>query len=286
MIKKSLITCILFFILYSIFLYIFPVEGFTNSQYQDNIVKVENYLFSTNTCKKVIIGSSLSFRLISDSLPGFFNLSLGGLSIFDGLEIIIKTGKYPDVLYIETNVLDRTADESFIDAINNPVMFFLKSHLLAFRQNKKSLAIVAGNIIRVIKGKPENYTAKNSKLNHEILDLQIKNASVLPDTSKIKKNIACLKQEIDLLENAGVNIVFFQMPVHPDIKNSVKYSFIQKSIHQNFNTNEYKFVPEKNWNFETTDGLHLNKKEASIFSRFLFEYDQQHQTTELDEKNI
>src|SRR5690349_5473276 len=105
MIRKSIFVAI---ILLGIHALVARMDVLPAKQYsfQDNIVKAQGFMYG-ETEKNVVVGSSLSEKLAMDSLPGFYNLSFVGLSIFDGLHLIVSNNKYPRNILIETNLILR-----------------------------------------------------------------------------------------------------------------------------------------------------------------------------------
>ena len=61
---KVLFVCIAMMILYAFFIFFFKPEIFTGmNQWQDNIIRAENYIYEEYRKPIVIAGSSLSARL-------------------------------------------------------------------------------------------------------------------------------------------------------------------------------------------------------------------------------
>ena len=107
MIKKSIILCISLFLIYTLFIYFLAPKWWTASQHQwqENIVKAQQFSYNKETFQNIIVGSSLSSRLIMDSIPETYNLSFAGQSIFDGLNIVCNSNKSIKNVFIEINLL-------------------------------------------------------------------------------------------------------------------------------------------------------------------------------------
>src|SRR2546421_7447687 len=106
MIKKTIVSALIFFVAYNMYLSLaHPEPGTGQHQWQKNIILIQNYADKYQGSPVVIVGTSLSARLYNDMLPtGFYNLGLAGGSIFDGLEVIRQSRKKPKYLLIETNI--------------------------------------------------------------------------------------------------------------------------------------------------------------------------------------
>ncbi len=143
MIKKSILTFLILFVIYSVVVTTKPSIGASQHQWQRNVIKAQKFLFNeTDTIKNVIVGSSLSSRLVVDNLPGFYNLSFDGLCIYDGLKIIRNKKALPQNVFIETNVLLRDESKDFTDALFSPILYFLTKHLIALRADKQPIGIM------------------------------------------------------------------------------------------------------------------------------------------------
>jgi hypothetical protein len=229
MIKKSLLVAILLFALYTVFVIFFAPTWWNASQHQwqTNIINAQNYMYNeSDTNRNVILGSSLSCRLVSDSLPGTYNLALNGQSIFDGLNILIHAKKYPVNVFIETNVVLRSENETFTSSLTTPILSDIKRTLPSLRAGKQPVGIIgklAFNGIYKIKslfgsGIEEEVALppgiqKNNDLFEKMLDFQRSDYSEVPDPDLLKANFNSLKEYIVKLENRGIKIIFFEMPV-------------------------------------------------------------------------
>ena len=103
MIKKSIFVALLLFALWTAFLMLKPNASVSQHVWQENIITTEEYLYDVDFVPNVILGSSLSERIIIDSLSDFFSLAFGGQSIYDGLEILTQKDKLPKRVFIEIN---------------------------------------------------------------------------------------------------------------------------------------------------------------------------------------
>jgi hypothetical protein len=240
MIKKSLIAFITLFILYTIFISLRPKLSSSQHQWQDNVIKAQRYIYNnSDTLNNVIIGSSLSCRLIMDSLPSFYNLSFGGQSVFDGLKILKNKNKLPKKVFIETNVVLRGESVDFTNSLFSPLSF-LEKYFLSLRADKQPIAIsikyfsaLRVRIKNFIKTKIQlflktkninqeitqtkeitNPILKHDELFDKMLNLQIASYSKQPDTNLLNKQLLLLTEYVKYLKTNGVKVFFFEMPVN------------------------------------------------------------------------
>jgi hypothetical protein len=75
-----------------------------------------------------------------------------------------------------------------------------------------------------------------------------------------------------LLKSKGVNIVFFEMPLNPSLVELALSRSVRKRFYDFFpeNENNYIKVPDCS-GYITTDGLHLNDKEAALYTAYFKE---------------
>jgi len=307
MIKKSLLILLVLFILYSLFIFLNPKLGSAQHQWQDNQIKAQRYIYdNSDTIDNVIIGSSLSCHLIMDSLPGFYNLSFNGLSIFDGLKIIKNKNTFPKNVYIETNVILREENADFTSSLLNPILFHLKTHFISLRADNQPVTVFIHlytvmhyqilNKIQVIKSKLKRKIKKtlglqNSKskkpqpvekkvegkpavqkdaLFKEVLQMRITNYSKPIDKIELQNRLKSLSEYVKILKENHVNVYFFEMPVNSKLIELSQPKTIRKEIHKQFSVNAISYINSDSTKYHTTDGLHLGDyTEAIKYTLFL-----------------
>ena len=89
LIEKSVLCCVMLLIGYSLLLKCLPQLSASQHQWQSNLIKAEKYLYDDHQpAKNAIVGSSVSERLVMESMPGFENLAFSGLGVLDGLDLL------------------------------------------------------------------------------------------------------------------------------------------------------------------------------------------------------
>jgi len=276
MIKKAIITAIIFLVLHAIIVLVNPVS---NVQYtlQENTVKAQTFIYDENA-QNVIVGSSLSNRLIMDSLPEFYNLSFAGLSVFDGLYLMSFHEKKPKNIFIEMNVIQRVEDENFLTYVNSPILGPLKKQVPSLRDGYQPVGILGENLIRSIKGesnqndlqqnKAEGGQTDNSVFNR-LLDHEIKQYSETLDKEFMTERFEQLKTALDKLKANGINILFFEMPVNAKLCDLPRPRIIREFFLTYFPANEYQYITIPDCHdYKTTDGVHLAGEEALKYTKY------------------
>jgi hypothetical protein len=286
MIKKTLIAALAIFILYTLFVAFFAPKWWFASQHQwqSNIIKAQKFIYNdTDSFDNIIVGSSISCRLVMDSLPNTYNLSFSGQSIFDGLELLSHKNKFPKNIFIEINFVLRPENKNFTSSLNSPILYYPKKFLPSLREDKQPIAIIGeqlsvhftSNII----GKTKSifgFTQKQTtnKNNHTFFDKMLKkemeNYSTLPDSSLLIKSFSDLEIYVKALEEKEVNIIFFEMPVNSQLTDLPRAKLIRSTFFEYFPKAKYTYIPmQDSVQYKTTDGIHLNKEEALRYTLYL-----------------
>ncbi len=291
MIKKALLSFFIIFMTYTIIVtYVVDPHKFVSEhQWQDNQIKAQEYLYSnTDSIKHIIVGSSLADRLVVGYLPDIYNLSMGGLGAFDGLQTITKKGVYPKTVFIEMNKLDRKASTDFTTSLNNPIMTFLRKYFMSIRDGKQPMGFIAipygekvtayglylaQTAVHTIAGKiisREKEGLEEVDMVTKILPRLLEEESHIPNAADLEKDAQNLKKYVDILEKNHVTVVFFEMPIQHQLCGLSKPEAIRNQFYKTFPRDKYQYIdmPECN-DYTTTDGLHLDKASAEKYT-FLF----------------
>jgi hypothetical protein len=290
MIIKTFLTFLTFFTSYSLLFVLNPKLGSSQHQWQDNIIKAQKFIYNdTSTIENVIIGSSLSTRLIMDSLPNFYNLSFSGQSLFDGLSILKNKNTFPKNVFIETNVIMRDESVDFTNPLFSTIPYYLNKNFIALRSDKQPIGIFISSFMAlrsILKNKILGFKKStiNSSSNEKIaehslsnpkdelfekmLDLQVTQHSTLPNISELKKKLELLSEYIKLLKDNNVNVYLFEMPINSNLVKLPKTEFIRNEINKFFKTGTVNYIQMDNDFYKTTDGVHLGNEEAIKYTKF------------------
>lgn len=278
MISKSLLVFGFLCVGYTVLILAKPSLTVSQNQNQTNYIKAEQYLYGDRTNLPVtVVGTSLSARLLTDSLPGFYNLAFGGMSVSDGLDIIKHTEQKPRILLLETNYFYNQSSARFLEPLFNPVNYYLKKFLFSFRSDKQPIALATSEAILAVKGLREGQSVQKSSQvmnggatfqQGAFEELKRKYATA-PDTIEIRLALENLKKQIITLQSQGVEIIFQELPINPALSISVRQQYARVAFRIAFPPSQYRYVPKQNWNFKTTDGIHMNRTEAIEYTMYL-----------------
>lgn len=288
MITRTFLTAIVLLTLYAVFVSNLAPSWWVSaqSQWQKNISRAQIFLYNdSDTLQNVIVGSSLSERLLTDSLPATYNLAFSGKSAFDGLNLLESKTTMPKKVFIETNFIHRPPSPEFTSLINNSVMYYPRKLILGLREDKQPMAIfglmqVNGLIgfsrfilnkpavkaeILAVKDKPDEV----NPIFKQLLNIQSDYFSEQPKESRLDSSFTKLLYHVKQLEGKGVKVIFFEMPINKDLEKLPLSKAIRHGFQKHFPTSQYTYLSlPASGKFHTTDGVHLGKNEALTYTLF------------------
>lgn len=263
-----LITILIYVVLVEIFR---PKITFFQNQETSNLVGAERFLFNSNSYHSLIVGTSLSARLPHSLLgPGVFNLSLQGGSPLTGLELIRRSHKYPARLLVETNFLYYALDHTFVEYRLNTFSYFTKKYVRALRHEYQPVNLVGNLYLRYFRRDPRfirEHGLENRARNLALANT-IDHKDEFPTAPNFQNSIAIFQQLILELESHGIEIIFFEMPVHKLVAAGKRASIVRQSIYRAFAAKRYKYIDFSGLpDLKTTDGLHLDSRSAALVAK-------------------
>jgi hypothetical protein len=289
MIKKSFIICFVLCAGYAIIInYIHPAWSTSQSLWQYNKIKAEEFLYKLNRIDNVIVGSSLSTRIIAEELPDdFYNLSFGGQSIYDGLEIVKNSKNTVKRIFVETNMVFRENNKEFLNTIFNPVLFYSKAKVPILRSENQPIGVI-GNYryvnelfwiiskdIRAIEKKlllqNKNSSVAAENRNDFTINLLKEQNSSWPNEGKVMKFVKLLSEYILSIEKNNTQVIFFEMPIDQRLCGMERFAAVRKIIKTHFKN--HVFIPQPECTeYRTTDGWHLDKESALKYTKYFTQY--------------
>lgn len=242
----------------------FPVKGDGIVQDERNIIRFQRYLYNSNYADRVLVGSSMTFRLDLNSISDkYFNLSIAAGGSLTGLQAIISSGSLPKVVIIEANNTLLTGNnKKFIDDIFNPHSLLLNKTFPILQEQNKPTTI----LYQMLKNKFSS-DSHDTAVTPSMLAVALQDRQTEPDLNLLNEKAAELKKMVDYLSRRGVMVVFFEPPTHPDIANSASSKGVRQNLTRNFPKDKYLWLPLPNYEaYHTTDGIHLTERSARDFS--------------------
>ena len=246
------------------------------TKHQNQMVKnysvAENYIYKEEIPRALIVGSSMAARLFEEKFSSdTYNLSFSGGTALTGLNIIKENNKLPDVIFIETNLIERNKNQKMIDILFKPLISKINGKYLSLQYTYQPINILLTVIAKYF-GSSEteklNYTP-NKKLLEENLARQMETYNNVGDIN-LYEILSEFKKIVTYFEKLGVEVVFFQMPVHKSILATKVYQNRRSVMLKMFPNSHFYWIDKDDFDiYKTTDGIHLQYKSASEYSDLL-----------------
>jgi len=267
MIKKSIICFVVLAVLHLCFVLANPSMGMATHQWQDNVMKAQQFLYAGKT-DTVMVGTSLSGRIIRDSIPFVKSVSFGGCSVEDGLKIILSKKDVPKLVLLETNLLLIDGNPELVSRITNGVIPKIRHWIPSLREQYEPISLFASLMMNSTGINPQAGMAKvDMNLLNESINRHIAEDRLMPD-EWIKRRGETIKALIAGLESKGTRFVFFEMPVNERLLHLKKNDQMRAFVKKEFPTSKYLYLPSDTFKYLTTDGEHLDFEGQQRFSHY------------------
>ena len=267
MIKKSIICFVVLAVLHLCFVLANPSMGMATHQWQDNVMKAQQFLYAGKT-DTVMVGTSLSGRIIRDSIPFVKSVSFGGCSVEDGLKIILSKKDVPKLVLLETNLLLIDGNPELVSRITNGVIPKIRHWIPSLREQYEPISLFASLMMNSTGINPQAGMAKvDMNLLNESINRHIAEDRLMPE-EWIKRRGETIKALIAGLESKGARFVFFEMPVNERLLHLKKNDQMRAFVKKEFPTSKYLYLPSDTFKYLTTDGEHLDFEGQQRFSHY------------------
>lgn len=266
MIKKSFICCIILFIIHTVIVVYEPSIGMGTNQWQDNAIKAQQFMYAPNA-DTVMVGSSLSGRIIRDSIPFVKSISFGGCAVEDGLRIIHSKNYAPKYILVETNIIFREGNPDLVLGTTEGIIPKLRSFIPSLREQYEPICVFASLMTRSIDITPQmvNINLLNKSIN------RMKEGDEPLQQEKIQERLHEIKRLINAIESGGTQFIFFEMPVNEQLSHLKLYDQTRAVLQKEFPKDKYCYLPSDTAKYLTTDGIHLDFDGAQRYSHYFRE---------------
>lgn len=212
----------------------------------------------------VFTGSSLTWTLgFNEATRCVYNLGLIGESALTGLDVIAESAHKPHTVFVEINFPERESNRYLI----NEASGFLAKNFPEFTYTPpvNFIRVQMSKLYHSLMDKSHIENSTGTKPDSEItrqteLELNRKNLSIyLPDIV-LSTKILEFKAKVNNLEKKGIKVIFFEMPVHPELENSKQVVQVRAAFRGAFPDNRFIGFDAlaKGVVINPADGLHLN----------------------------
>lgn len=258
------------------------------SQWGQNEIRSERFLYGSNNEDCVLVGSSMSANLnftrdeASASLPRVVNLAYAGGSALTGMSLIEASGKTPYCVLVEANLAYKAADEEHVLEMTNPYWMSLKSHIPNFRQENQPLNMVLTLIRdfgRRISGKGNQVAVTDNEAaesldtpsptevgaSNELIEARLAGLAQISDDMQ-REGFESMIQIARRLEAAGSRVIFYEMPGESRIRQTHYYEVLHAYFSEAANAETAAGIPGfaelqqiDIGQAYTNDGIHLTE---------------------------
>lgn len=277
MIRKALLTTILLLLAYSLFITVFrhDIRRTAQTVEQRNTVTAEEFLYENEAqADTIVVGSSMSYRLLFDSLPGhaghYHNLAMGGMASVDGLNLITQSGHRPKLVLVEINTLDRTPDTTFLNKFIESGWSKIREYVPFMRLKYQPIGVAKAMLRDWRGGAPENTTETvDTAFVTKLVQERLGQSRDVAEDRGLQRTIDEAHTHIQALRRQGTKLVFFEMPTDPRIRNTNVSRRLRELVAMTFSDSTYRHIRFPDEFYQTTDGVHLPRYETLRYTRYL-----------------
>lgn len=268
MIKKSILSFFMLFIIHVIVIWLFPTLGMATNQWQDNMVKAQHFLYAEDT-DTAMVGTSLSARILPDSIPSIRSVAFGGCATEDGLRLILSKPTLPHCVLIEANLLFRKGNDELIDKMTKGVIPQLRRWIPSLRECNEPICLLSGLMIKAAGMNPQAATMSvDMEQLRESIKRLVADDKPLSET-ELRQRTDIIKSLVMQLEQKGTKLIFFEMPVNQEAYHLKELEQTRKMVRMAFPNSRYAYLPNDTTTYLTTDGLHLDYEGQQRYSHFI-----------------
>lgn len=288
MVKKAFITGFIIFLGYSLYISNYKTYSASQNQNQDNLVKAQQYMYNDFVPENVIVGTSLSCHIHTESLKNFYNLAFNGSSIYDGLNVILNGNKLPQNVFIESNLYLNDKSDLLYSQLFDVYPFYTSKFLPILRvvnqpigkliscMNPLGDRIVEKHNLFMKRVHDYFYNISNLLSVHQktkvslfdkMINVQFHNFSNLPSKSVLNNKLKELELIVNVLKSKHINVFFFEMPINYKLMKTKRVQYLREKLHAKF-ISRVIFTVDDTACYKTSDGVHLNELESNQYSLF------------------
>lgn len=268
MIKKSFLSFLVMFGIHAVITYLLPSLGMATNQWQDNMVKAQHFLYDEDA-DTAMIGTSLSARILPDSIPSVRSVAFGGCAVEDGLRLILSKPKVPHCVLVETNLFLRNGNDELVEKMTKGIIPQVKRWIPSLRESNEPICLLSGLMIKAAGINPQAaaMTVDMEQLK-ESIKRHLADDKSLSET-ELEQRMETIKPLLIQLEQKGTKLIFFEMPIHQELYHLKELEQTRQAVRKAFPKTRYAYLPNDTTTYLTTDGLHLDYEGQQRYSHFI-----------------
>ncbi len=266
---KTVLTSFLLFTLYTIFLFAFPKfqnHLTTQSWWQENKIKAENFYFQKQKSDIIMVGTSMSegLKLNPDKRSALTLNFIGGSSL-TGLELVKRSSLLPKILIIETNWLERPLDYNLIADVTSTGFEKIISITPSLLESNKP-----ANVLASMMNLGPSFIDNKKEKEHfiENLNQKIKAENEHIDIESVEKEVKNVATLVYYFREKGVQVYLMELPMHKELYTTKRFTATKLTVNKFLN--EIDSIPKfKTQPLETSDGYHFTTASKKIYINYL-----------------
>lgn len=267
MIKRSILCFAVLFGIHLVIVLLNPMVGMATHQWQDNVIKAQQFIYAEKS-DTVMVGTSLSARIIRDSIPTVKSVSFGGCAVEDGLRIILSKGDLPRFILAETNLFFLDGNPELVSKMTEGVMPMLRRWIPSLREQYQPICMLASMMASAADINPQAGTSTvDMDLLNESIEHHIKYDWQMPEP-QAETRMGDMKRLVEMFEAKGTRVLFFEMPVNERLTHLKRYDQTRELMQKTFPADRYTYLPFDITRYVTTDGEHLDYEGQQVFSHY------------------
>lgn len=289
MIARSLTICALAMLAWHFAMPRMPRQHHTvPGQLRANHFTAQHYVLHAPAGARVITGSSMSDRLDASKIgPNHVKLTFPGGGPLTGMEIIERSGRLPEVLWLESNLILRDADEDLVKDATAAWRLALRGASPVFTEDgrpsafgvgiSKTLFAKACNAFPALAGRVPvagSTPGLDASVMEDIMKENRAKLSLVPSPTDLAARVERLGRQVDALEQKGCKVVFYEMPVESSLQGLAEPAAVRAAMRTRFPHGRYRWLdlsrPEP---WKTTDGIHLPPDEAASVAKRMADFE-------------
>lgn len=253
------------------------------SQWGDNLIRAQSYVYDGREAPVVLVGSSLATRLEPSDLPAdVTNLAFNGMGALDGLRLLVRSGAAPRWVLVETNVILRPEAAGFVDGVFAPGLHAVRRRVRALREGGRPVGMVIAGLeagAHALSGPRPGRAdageggaaadpgAARGRVAEAMLEARAREAADPPPEAALTRALDTLGAQVAALERRGTRVAFFELPTHPRLCASDRAVALRGAVAARFAPDRYPYLAAGDCAaYRTTDGLHLDRPSARRYA--------------------
>ena len=245
---------------------------------QENLLRLEHYLFSPTLAPLVLTGTSMTGSLPTTA----FRVPAESLTILGGdrtvLDLLSEQPKLPSLVLAETNnIMSIDKEHDWAKIANLTFKRYLRQLQTCFRPTVMLLTEII-NFLDFVQDKKQDepdspptfvvQSYENVGMD-AIIQTSVDLFQKIPPSDELNQSVAHVKKRIDELNRRGTLVILLEMPMDPRIAATPHFMHIHRAMHDAFPSDKYPWIAPQPELFEYIDGLHMTSKSALKAARLI-----------------